>query len=102
MSSASETLVRTFICFDLPDMVLDYLSGLQNTMKKLGRGVRWIRPEGIHLTLKFLGDVEVDKIQTIATAIKLASEDIAPVILHLAGTGAFPGDAAHPCFYRFA
>ena len=52
--------LRLFVACELPDEVLNALGQVQNDLQRAGaEQVRWVRPEGIHLTLKFLGDVDV-------------------------------------------
>jgi len=55
-----------------------------------GRHGRWVRPEGIHLTLKFLGDVPADQIDTIAQAIRDATAGVARFRVSFGGLGCFP------------
>ena len=52
--------------------------------------MRWARPEGVHLTLKFLGDIEASAVDAISRAMARAAQGVAPLELALAGTGAFP------------
>ncbi|MBN1481873.1 RNA 2',3'-cyclic phosphodiesterase [candidate division KSB1 bacterium] len=82
--------IRTFICFELPDAVRQSLAQLQDNLKRHGKGVRWVRPAGIHLTLKFLGDVDEKQLPDIVSVVRKASEPYAPIKIHLYGTGAFP------------
>ncbi|MBN1466563.1 RNA 2',3'-cyclic phosphodiesterase [candidate division KSB1 bacterium] len=89
MEQDAATKIRTFICIALPDAVTDYLAALQDKLKRFG-GVRWVAPENIHLTLKFLGDVAPDKIDAITSSLRTACADIVPFTLSLTGTGAFP------------
>jgi len=84
--------VRTFIAIELNSAVLAQVSKLQSRLKDevLPGFVRWVRPEGIHLTLKFLGDVQEDKLDDIAQALRAASAAHTPFSLHIAGMGCFP------------
>ena len=82
--------IRTFICIDLPGSIKDYLSELQDRLKRLGRGIRWVAPQSIHLTLKFLGDVAPDAIGDITQAAARASQNTSSFALSLSHTGAFP------------
>jgi 2'-5' RNA ligase len=52
--------------------------------------VRWVRPEGIHLTLKFLGDVPADRLDAIAEAMRAACTPHPPFSLSIGGMGVFP------------
>ncbi len=53
-------------------------------------GVRWARPESIHLTLKFLGNVSKDAIPTIENGMRRAVEGINPFTVQMQGAGCFP------------
>ena len=57
-------------------------------------GLRPVRPEGVHLTLKFLGDVPVDRIGAIGDAVRKAAAGQAPFALSVSGVGAFPSGRA--------
>jgi len=83
-------MIRTFICIELPSDIKGRIAELQQDLKKFGRGVRWSRPDGIHLTLKFLGDVESDKMKEIGERVAVACKGIAPFHIELAQLGAFP------------
>ncbi len=83
-------MIRTFICFELPKDVQREIGELQSRLKGLGRGVRWVRPQGIHLTLKFLGDVEEELIDAIGEGVAKASQGTSPIAITLKGSGAFP------------
>jgi len=91
-------MIRTFICIELPFEVKQSLEELQDTLRSLSRGVRWVRVEGIHLTLKFLGDVEKEGISAIAAQIQTACVGTAPFVLKVQGVGAFP-DFKRPRVY---
>lgn len=52
--------------------------------------VRWVRPEGIHLTLKFLGNVPTDRLDEIGDALHRACDGFGPLALTLADLGCFP------------
>ncbi|HNS72933.1 MAG TPA: RNA 2',3'-cyclic phosphodiesterase [bacterium] len=82
--------LRTFICIELPEQVRERISELQHQLSVPGSGVSWTRPEGIHLTLKFLGDIEPPQVEAIAGAVERASQGIAPFRVTVAGTGGFP------------
>lgn len=83
--------IRSFIAIELPDELKAELSRLQVKLKSgnVG-GVRWVDPRSIHLTLKFLGDVSIDKVNEIAEAMGIAAQGISPFNLVVNGLGAFP------------
>ena len=82
--------IRTFICIELPHPVLQELRALQDRLRALGSGVSWSRSEGIHLTLKFLGDVEETQTDPIAESVRNAAKICVPFQIKITGTGAFP------------
>ena len=83
--------VRSFIAIGLPDELKLKLSGLQAQLKtgELPR-VKWVGPNGIHLTLKFLGDVSVNRLEDIIAAMEVAARQIAPFHLEVGELGVFP------------
>ena len=83
--------VRCFIAVELPEEVRDEIAQLQAQLKSDNQpGVKWVDPYGIHLTLKFLGSVDQDKISPITKAMVEAAHDIAPFHLKVEGLGVFP------------
>jgi 2'-5' RNA ligase len=84
--------VRTFIAIPLTRPVLDYLEELQLMLSRGEGGAagRWVRPEGIHLTLKFLGDVPSDKLSDVYRAVQQACDGRRPFEIEVGGLGCFP------------
>ncbi len=83
--------IRAFIAIELPDDVKANLSILLNKLKpRQERAVKWVDPESIHLTLKFLGNVPESKTVDITQSITNATQGIEPFTLALQGLGAFP------------
>ncbi len=83
--------IRSFTAIELPAEVRSGLSRLQDKLKAGGRApVKWVNPENIHLTLKFLGSFPVDKIEAITGAMADAARGIPPFRLEVRGLGVFP------------
>ena len=82
--------IRSFIAIDIPSEVKSGLSALQNSLRHLGAAVSWTRPEGVHLTLKFLGDVDPSSLPDIVKGLHdaVGSATAFPVIVE--GVGLFP------------
>ena len=58
-----EKSVRAFLAIELPTDIINEIKVIQSRLRKLLPGmVRWVKPEGIHLTLKFFGDVSENDI----------------------------------------
>ena len=94
-------LIRTFIAIELEETHHRALRDLQTrlnrelaTAKTAGsstaRDMRWVAPDNIHLTLKFLGDVDAAMMPTLKQAIADACAGTAPFTLNISGVGAFP------------
>ena len=85
-------MVRTFVAIELDTTFLQALAAIQARLQQgqAGRAGRWARPEGIHLTLKFLGDVPEDKLKDIYRAVSQACVSFAPFALTLGSPGCFP------------
>jgi len=83
--------IRSFIAIDLPKTVVCRLEDAQRQLKALNLPAKWVRPENIHLTLKFLGNISSDRVDVIARVISLAAEGRPPLTLELRGIGFFPG-----------
>ncbi len=82
--------VRAFIACDMPESLLDKISGIQDRLKGLDADVSWTKVSGIHITLKFLGDIEEDSIDKVAAVIEGASKGQKPFEVAIKGSGAFP------------
>ncbi|MBW2171158.1 MAG: RNA 2',3'-cyclic phosphodiesterase [Deltaproteobacteria bacterium] len=82
--------IRTFIAISLPESVLQAMLNAQETLKGSGLKIRWVRKEGIHLTIKFLGDIDRGDVERIHGAMKQATKAFSPLVLQGEGVGVFP------------
>jgi 2'-5' RNA ligase len=85
--------LRLFVAIELPAVVLHALNSLQHQLQRdpaLAR-LRWVRPEGIHLTLKFLGAVPAARQREMEAAVARSVAGIAPFDLGLGRLGNFGG-----------
>ena len=83
--------LRTFIAFALPEAVVSAMRTLQAELMVRRFPVRWVLPENVHLTLKFLGEVQPQAVERIAAALQKAVAGHAPVTLAVRAIGVFPG-----------
>lgn len=83
-------MIRTFIAISVPEQVKEKISDLQRKLKTRGGHIKWVRPQSMHLTLKFLGDVEESKIDAIAESVREAVSTQKPFTISVSGTGVFP------------
>lgn len=82
--------MRTFIAISLHQDIISELSGFIKGLSTLDSSVRWVRPENIHLTLKFLGEVKDDRVAKIADALNDTVVTHRPFTISIRGTGCFP------------
>ena len=82
--------MRSFIAIELPETAKSALAGLQQELKKTGADVRWVKPENIHLTLKFLGNIEKNIIDSIVQILTGTCNKFEAFTLEIKGTGVFP------------
>jgi len=83
--------IRSFIAIELPDELKLALTRLQTSLKQVAPPVvKWVEARGIHLTLKFLGNVSSDRINDIIQVMEQSARGIPPFQLEAKNVGAFP------------
>ena len=84
--------VRAFVAIELDAEVRTALGGLQGRLKRapLAHLGRWVAPDGIHLTLMFLGDVPLARLPELEQALRRACAGTAPFEIAVSGLGVFP------------
>src|SRR5690349_10820063 len=89
-------MIRTFIAVELDSTLKQAIAGVQDSLKRelhgLAPGVRlqWVRVESIHLTLKFLGDIEEGRVESILHALDKIGHEYEPFSVEVKGFGVFP------------
>ena len=87
-----DQLLRLFVAVDLPEDVREALHRLQSDLRQQElSGLRWVRPEGVHLTLKFLGETPAERVPAIEGALATALLGTEPFRLALGEPGTFGG-----------
>ena len=81
---------RTFIGINIGDGIRASAVALQEALAKAGAGVKWASPEGMHVTLLFLGEVDDRELHAVCKAVKAVSASEPPFTLRVSGVGAFP------------
>ncbi len=84
-------MVRAFIAADISQEARDALAEVIKCLQQQGvSGVRWVRPEGVHLTLKFLGEIDQALVDGILGGMERAAYGTKSFTLALSELGAFP------------
>jgi len=89
---AASASIRAFIAIALEPGLIAGLQKIQQELqaKLPGNPVRWVKPEQLHLTLRFLGNVPKDSMDNLAAALHRAAAGVAPLRLVLEGAGCYP------------
>ncbi|MCB2192273.1 MAG: RNA 2',3'-cyclic phosphodiesterase [Deltaproteobacteria bacterium] len=82
--------MRSFIALEMPPEVKEFAAGLIQELKPSGADVKWVQPVNLHLTLKFLGEVDPGATADIITALDSALDGRTAPGLNAVGCGAFP------------
>ena len=82
--------MRTFIAIEIPSEVKSALAALQDDLRRAGADVSWTRPENIHLTLRFLGEVDERRVGEVEKVCAASAAEFRPFTLSLNDTGVFP------------
>ncbi len=83
-------MIRCFVAIEIDDAIKSELSSVIEELKPFGTGIRWVRPENLHLTLKFLGEVSEERIPKIEKVLEVVAAQSRPFSLRVRGTGTFP------------
>ena len=89
-SENASPLVRAFLAIPLNEEVRQALTELQRTLAADWPGVRWTRPESLHLTLRFFGDLPEECLEKIGEVMLSVKSFTAPFSAPVRGLGAFP------------
>ena len=82
--------MRTFIAIELPNEIKDFLGSLQNELKSSGADVKWVEPKNIHLTLKFLGDIDDKQLDKITRIMDEVAGENVKFQVSISSLGGFP------------
>ena len=83
--------MRAFIAIDLPEDVTALIRKVQHQLKSHELDFKWVKPQNIHLTLRFLDEIPTEAVASVSKVMADAVEDIRPFSLTPKGVGAFPG-----------
>ena len=84
--------IRAFIAIELPEVIVEEIGRVEARLKPRvpPDTIRWVKPDSIHLTLKFLGQVPSDQLDLITSSLKAAAALHAVFPLEVSGAGCFP------------
>ena len=82
--------MRLFVAVPVPDPARVQILKLLGELRAAGWPVRWVHDEGLHMTLKFFGEVDPERLDVIAEALRFAADNAGILALQLGELGAFP------------
>lgn len=94
-STEASERYRAFVALEIPDDARRVAVELQSRLRHVRAKVRWVEPANLHVTLKFLGDVEPERLNRLADRLSEALRETKRVPMTVEGAGAFP-DAKRP------
>lgn len=90
--------MRLFVAIEIPDEIRKALAAFLREMRSFAPQAKWVRAENLHVTLKFLGETEPAKTQTVRNVLAAIRSD-AVVALEFQGLGFFPNDRRPRVFW---
>ncbi len=86
-----ENTIRAFIAVEIPEKIRDGIKEISRKLRKTGADVRWVKPENMHLTLRFLGnDVPRETVEAIGDALHNRLKTVEQFTITIDGLGTFP------------
>lgn len=82
--------MRAFIAIELPEEIKTQLARIQEQLKRAGADVKWVEPKNIHLTLKFLGEIDDSQFNKICAILDEVAKNNAAYRANINSLGAFP------------
>jgi len=82
--------MRSFVAVELPEPILEAVGQLSGRLRASGARATWVKPENMHLTLRFLGEVDEDNINRLKAILSDSYRGMSPFTLSVRGVGAFP------------
>jgi len=82
--------IRSFLAFELPLEIKEIVNRVSGEVRKSSLDVKWVKPDNIHLTVVFLGNIHRDDINALGDEVQKVCLDYGPFNISLKGMGSFP------------
>ncbi|MBN1105341.1 MAG: RNA 2',3'-cyclic phosphodiesterase [Deltaproteobacteria bacterium] len=82
--------IRSFLAFEQPAEIRDILTEVSTVLRKSRLDARWVKPENMHLTIHFLGNIPTESVHAMEEPIRKLCLTTAPFHISLRGMGCFP------------
>lgn len=82
--------IRSFLAIAIDNPIIERLCGVQQRLRQAHADVAWVKPAGLHITLKFLGNIAEENVASIGEALATIGARYQAFPLRVANTGGFP------------
>jgi 2'-5' RNA ligase len=82
--------IRVFVAVELPEDLREHLGRLRSRVGPAAQTAKWVGPDLLHITVRFLGEMSEERVKSVETATVAAASALQPFELVLARMGAFP------------
>lgn len=82
--------IRSFLAVKLPDLLKEELERVQNRLRSELPKLAWVKPSGMHLTVKFFGDIELEQVEEIQGCVQSVVQHVSRFSLQAQGLDVFP------------
>jgi 2'-5' RNA ligase len=86
--------MRLFVAIDIPDEVRRAVADYVRPLAAIRSGARWVSTPGMHVTVKFIGDIEPERLEPVSDALR-AARRVGAIEITFRGSGFFP-NPKHP------
>ncbi len=84
-------MIRAFLALEIPEDSKDWIEQRRQEMARVAKGaVRWVKREGLHVTLHFFGQIPTESVEKIGDIVGPVAAEVSPFELRVKGVGAFP------------
>jgi 2'-5' RNA ligase len=88
--------IRAFIAVSVSDEIRSAVHSVETELKSVGADIKWVRPENVHITLKFLGNIRQEDLEGLKSALTGAIEGECAFEATVDGLGTFPRGGGKP------
>jgi 2'-5' RNA ligase len=89
MKAARTVFMRLFVAVDIDDAIRERISRFLEGVRGFAEEARWVRPESLHVTLKFIGEKSEEEVENIKRTMETIEADAFEMSIR--GYGFFPG-----------
>ncbi len=85
-----EQIMRTFVGVEITEEIKNRIIDINQRLKKIDSSVKWVKPENVHITLYFFGNIKPQDQHEVEQILQSSVKDIKPFSVHVQGLGGFP------------